>query len=603
MAKNKLKIKTEWDLTPLLKSDDEPKQIDFLEEAKQANYKFINKWKDRDDYLINPKILKEALDEFEELLNKCDISGGVGYYFSMRQALEQDNKDLKAKINKLTDFETKIDNDRDFFTHRISKIPVDEQRKFLEDPDLQIYRHALESIFDNAKYLLSEDEEKILNLMSPMAHSNWTRMVSTFISKEEAELVDEEGNKKIRTFSEISSLLNSQNKHVRDEAANAMNKIFVKHLEVAENEMNSVLQSKKVNDELRKMERPDLGRYLGDDIEPEIVDTLIQSVSERFNISRDYYRLKANLMGLAKLEYHERNVEYGSITKKYPYEEAVELVYEVFTDLDSEFAEIFKGFVEKGSIDAFPKKGKRGGAFCTHNLPHEPVYILLNHTDLLDNVLTIAHEVGHGIHNTLFLRKQNALVSGAALSTAEVASTYMEDFVLDKLMQEADDELKLSLMMMKLNSDISTILRQISCVRFEQELHRDFREKGYLSHQEIGALFQKHMAAYMGDYVEQSEGAQNWWVYWSHIRSFFYNYSYANGLLISKALQNETKKDKQFTNKVKEFMSAGTSKSTKQIFADIGIDITNKMFWHKGLDEVAKLLQETEALAKKLGKI
>ena len=308
-------------------------------------------------------------------------------------------------------------------------------------------------------------------------------------------------------------------------------------------------------------------------------------------------------MGQKKIAYHERNVEYGEITKKYPYEEAVELVYEVFTDLDQEFAEIFKGFVEKGCIDVFPKKGKRGGAFCTHNLAHEPIYILLNHTNLLDNVLTIAHEVGHGIHNTLFLKAQNALNADSALSTAEVASTYMEDFVLDKLMAEGDEELKLSLMMMKLNSDISTVFRQISCVKFEQELHKEFREKGYLSHQEIGELFRKHMEAYMGDFVEQTEGSQNWWVYWSHIRRFFYNYSYANGLLISKALQNETKKDKNFTTKVKEFMAAGSSKSTKQIFADIGINIADTTFWHTGLDEVEKLLKDTEALAKKLGKI
>ncbi len=489
MPKTKLKIKTEWDLTPLLKSDTDSKEAGYLEEAKQANYKFIEKWKDRDDYLKNPKILKEALDEFEELLKKYDISGGVGYYFGLRRSQEQDNKDLKAKINKLTDFETKIYNDRAFFNHKISKIPVEEQKKFLDDPELQIYKHALESTFENAKYLLSEEEEKILTLMSPMTHSNWTKMVATFISKEEAELKDDDGEIKTRTFSEISSLLNSQNKEVRDKASKEINRIFEKHLEVAENEMNSVLQSKKVSDELRKMDRPDLGRYLSDDIEPEIVDTLIKSVSERFNISKDYYKLKAKLMGQKKLAYHERNVEYGEITKKYPYEEAVELVYEVFTDLDSEFAEIFKGFVEKGCIDVFPKKGKRGGAFCTHNLAHEPIYILLNHTNLLDNVLTIAHEVGHGIHNTLFLREQNALNADSALSTAEVASTYMEDFVLDKLMAEGDEELKLSLMMMKLNSDISTIFRQISCIKFEQELHKEFREKGYLSHQGIGELF------------------------------------------------------------------------------------------------------------------
>ena len=126
----------------------------------------------------------------------------------------------------------------------------------------------------------------------------------------------------------------------------------------------------------------------------------------------------------------------------------------------------------------------------------------------------------------------------------------------------------------------------MACYRFEQELHQEFRNKGYLSKEEIGALFQKHMAAYMGDAVEQSEGSENWWVYWSHIRYFFYVYSYASGLLISKSLQSGVKRDPAFINKVKEFLSAGLSDSPKNIFARLGIDITDRQFWNRGLDEV-----------------
>ena len=158
-------------------------------------------------------------------------------------------------------------------------------------------------------------------------------------------------------------------------------------------------------------------------------------------------------------------------------------------------------------------------------------------------------------------------------------------------------------MMQKLNDDVSSIFRQVACYRFEQELHAVFRTKGYLSKEEIGTLFRKHMAAYMGKAVEQSEGSENWWVYWSHIRYFFYVYSYAGGLLISKALQNSVKRDPAFIEKVKEFLSAGLSDSPKNIFHRLGIDVTDKQFWGKGLDEVEKLLNETELLARKLGKI
>jgi oligoendopeptidase F len=169
--------------------------------------------------------------------------------------------------------------------------------------------------------------------------------------------------------------------------------------------------------------------------------------------------------------------------------------------------------------------------------------------------------------------------------------------------RKADDELRLSIMMMRLNDEVSTIFRQVACYRFEQELHDQFRQKGYLSKEDIGRLFRKHMASYMGDSVEQSPGSENWWVYWGHIRSFFYVYSYASGLLISKSLQNSVKEDPRFIGKVKEFLSAGLSDSPKNIFLRLGIDITDKQFWDRGLEEVENLLNETIHLAEKLGKI
>jgi len=157
--------------------------------------------------------------------------------------------------------------------------------------------------------------------------------------------------------------------------------------------------------------------------------------------------------------------------------------------------------------------------------------------------------------------------------------------------------------MKKLNDDVSTIFRQVACYKYEQELHQQFRQKGYLSKKEIGRLFQKHMSSYMGDFVEQSPGSENWWVYWDHIRSFFYVYSYAGGLLISKSLQNSVKDNPKFIKKVKKFLSAGLSDSPKNIFKKLGVDITDKSFWDRGLTEVENLLQEATKLAEKLGKI
>ena len=198
---------------------------------------------------------------------------------------------------------------------------------------------------------------------------------------------------------------------MRDIAAKAFNDILAGNAEVAEAEINSVFANKKIDDELRGSLRPDALRHLADDIESEVVDALIESVSRRFTIPVRYYALKARLLKVRKLAYHERNVEYGKMARRYPYPMSVDLVHRVVGKLDPEFADIFAGFVHNGQIDAYPKKGKDSGAFCMHHLMVQPTYILLNHTGKLHDVLTIAHELGHGINNELIKRNSTPWTS------------------------------------------------------------------------------------------------------------------------------------------------------------------------------------------------
>lgn len=590
-----------WNLKLLFDGDDDPKIEQKRRLVEKKSYAFINKWKNRSDYLKNPAVLKKAMTEYEHWKKLYGSDGDEGYYYWLRTTQDQNDPELKAKFNKCEHFSKKIENDIQFFHLRISGSPEKLQKRFLAYPGLKKYRHFLERIFAESKYLLSEPEEKILNLKTATSHSNWVRMTSSFLAKEEKQVVLENGKKGVKTFSEILSLMNSRHNKVRDSAAAAFNNILEKHIDVAEWELNSVLSNKKVDDELRQFVRPDLARHVSDDIDTEIVDTLVKTVSERFDISSRFYELKARLLKVKQLKYHERNVEYGNIYKKFPFAGSLRLVMKVFRNLDPQFADILGTFIRNGQFDVYPRKGKVSGAFCAHNLISHPTYILLNHTGRLNDVLTLAHELGHGINNELIRRKQNALNFGTPISTAEVASTFMEDFVLQEILKKADDELKLSVMMMKLNDDISTIFRQAACYRYEQELHHEFKEKGYLSKKEIGQLFQKHMSAYMGSYVEQSPGSENWWIYWSHIRSFFYVYSYASGLLISKSLQSSVKENPGFVYKVKDFLSAGFSDSPRNIFYRLGIDIADVHFWERGLNEVQNLLRKTEHLAEKLG--
>jgi len=593
--------RTSWDLSPIMQDAGEENIKKELREVRGANADFIKKWKNRDDYLKKPAVLKEALDDLEKISRNYGSSGNPGFYFGLLSSLRQDDTNVKAKLNQIDEASTKIQNDTLFFSLNISKIPKEEQAKFLGALELAEYKHFLESAFESAKYILTEPEEKIMNLKSPMAHGYWEQMIETLLSKQERKVVID-GKEETKNFSEILKLTEETNKETREEAAKVFGEILARYSEVAEAEMNAVLANKKVNDELRGFSRPDSERHLEDNLTTETVDQLIKAVTEKFELSKKFYELKAKLFKVDKIRYFERAVSYGEQKMKYPYEKAIELVNKTFSGLDKKFSDILERFSEKGQIDVFPKKGKHDGAFCTDYLPIQPTYILLNHNDTLKDVTTIAHEAGHGINAELMKEKQNALNLGTPKSTAEVASTFFEDFVLNELLKKAGEEERLSILIEKLSGDVSTIFRQTAFYNFEMELHTEFRKKGYLSKEEIGAMFKKNMSSYMGEFVDTSE-AGNWWIYVPHFRNFFYVYSYTSGLLISKALQAKVKENHEFIEKVKDFLSAGTSDSPENIFKKMGVNIADKEFWNQGLNEFESLLNQTEELAVKLGKI
>ena len=593
--------KTEWDLSLLYKDENDLKIESDFENVEKNSYVFINKWKDREDYLNDEKILKEALDEYEVWARNYGCCSSQSYYFWLRISVDQNNGDLKAKYNKINDLSTKIRNDVSFFELNIGKISKENQNLFLNSIVLKDYKNFLNNIFNNSKYWLSLQEEKIMNLKDKTSSENWANLMDELLSKEERSVFNGESFEN-KNFSSIIGEITNKNKEIRDSAFNAINDILLKNSHIAEIEFNSVLEDHRINKKIRGFERFDSERQNSDNIDSNTVDCLIDSVSNNFNIPREFYELKAKLFGVDKLNYNERGLEYGSISKEYDYKESVDLVKEVFNNIDSEFYNILLKLLD-GHIDVFSRKGKSDGAFCATGSVKDPVYIMLNHNNKLNDVLTIAHECGHAINDYFMIDKQNSLNFGNSLAIAEVASTFFEDFVLEKILEKADDELRLAIMMMKLNGDVSTIFRQAAFYKFETEVHSKSEENGYLSKEEIGTIFQKQMKDYMGDFINHSAGTENWWVYIGHFRRPFYVYSYASGLLISKAMQNNLKKDKLFISKIKEFLAAGVSKSPKDVFLDMGIDISNEEFWNNGIEEVKKLLEETKKLAKKLGKI
>lgn len=602
MIKSNNDSKYSWDLSSLFLDDTDPAMASYQIEFEEEHKAFADKWKANDRYTKEPEIMELALDDYNDLAYRYDGIGKVGMYWILRSVQEQTNEKVKAKKTEAIEFASKVVSNVSFFAINISKIPAEEQKKFLSYPKLKKYKHFLEQLFLLAEHTLSEQEENILLKKQSVSHDRWTDMIEEALAKETRTIELENGKKEKKGFDELMSLsIYGSTESLRNRAARLVHGIQRKIAPWATQELNTVLLNKKIDDELRHFSRPDEERFIADDIEASIVDTLVSAVTENFSVPQRLYKLKAALFGKPQLRYHERMIPYGSFDKKYDLTEGIEIVKRVYTKLAPDFGEMFQHFLDNGLLDASLRKGKLDGAACYSAMPSVPAFFFQNFHGNLRDLMTLAHEAGHATHFEMSRKNQNALQHDVGKGLAEVASTFFESFVIDEVITQLDDNKKLSLLISQVDSHVSAIHRQVALYNFETELHQLFRKHMNLSQKEIGKLFMKHMGSYMGSAVSLDKGSENWWVYWSHIRLFFYVYSYASGQLISKALRHEVIKDKSFVSKVKTFLSAGQSKSTRDIFLDIGIDIADKAFWQKGLAEIENELSEAEELAKRLG--
>ena len=348
---------------------------------------------------------------------------------------------------------------------------------------------------------------------------------------------------------------------------------------------------------MRWYPRPDTSRHIWDDMDTASIDTLISTVAANYWLCHRFYALKAKLLNKTQLAYHERNVPIWT-QQEIDYDSAYQIVHTSLTKINPQFATRFEQMHE-WHIDVYPRVGKTSGAYCAYFDTIRPFYILLNYTSKSRDVMTLAHEMWHCLNNYM-MTWQKSLSFETPMSTAEVASTFFEDFAMQEMLWDQWDDQKLALMMLKLWDEVSTIFRQVAAYQFETALHHAYRERGYLWYAEIWEIFGRHMAAYMWESVEQSAWSQNRWIHWSHFRSYFYVYSYASWLLISKSLQKQYRSDHQFLDKIRYFLAAWSSESPQQLFAKMGIDSTQSAFWQQWCDEFEQLLAQAEQLANKV---
>jgi oligoendopeptidase F len=583
-----LNFPTNWNLKLLYESPQDPQIEKDLKMYDEKRKEFAQKYENRTDYLQDKDKLLIALTEYEQLLS--DLNGARPLmYFHYLTSLESDNEQGQAQLNKITTQLTKAQNRLAFFPIKLGKIDPAFQDKFLSSQKLKKYHYLLQRRFLLAQYDLKEEQEKIINLMDQPSHQMWVKGVEKALNNKTVEYKGQKLplSKASQNISELPT----------KDRRNLHTKLLTKCSEVqdfAETELNAIITYKQIEDELRGYQLPYEATVLSAENNLETVETLVETVTKAFDLSHQFYQLKAQLLELDELSYADRAAKIGSFDRKYKFEQAYNLTYETFQNLNPEFSQILKKMLNNGQLDVFPKKGKVSGAFCSSSI-NNPSFVLLNHTNDFNSVLTLAHEMGHAIHSELS-KSQPVIYQSYSTSTAETASTFFEQFVFERLIQDFSQKEKIIALHNQLQQDINTVFRQIALFNFELDLHNQIREKGYLSAHRIAQLLNKHMQTYLGPLFKLNDLDGKSFIIWPHIRYFFYTYTYAFGHLVSKALVNQVKQKPQNIQKVKQFLAAGGSDTPQHILQAMDIDISQSNFFTQGLKVVKEDLEKLKML-------
>lgn len=582
------KIKKEWDFSMFYKGKNDPNIEKDLMATERAYASFARKYEKNDSYLKSAHKLAQACRDYETLLASPKAVRPYAY-FGLLKIKNSSDDEVTAKLTKVDDRLTNAGNKLVFFKLSLGKIPPVTQKQYLKHSALMPYRYFLEKVFARSKYHLPEGEEKLLSLVSTPAYDMWRNAFDKLLSNQ---VIEFEGKKMPinEALGQLSQLPTKERRLLDSAIAKQLKEVAF----LAEAEINAIYNLKKIKDEVRGYDKPYSAMIIGNEDDIQVVERLVDTVQKYYRISHRFYKAKAKILKLKKLTYADRVAPVGTTTRKYSFDETVEILRSAFSKVGDNYVKTLDQYLQKGQVDVFPKKGKQGGAFCWGNTGI-PTVVMLNHTNSFASVTTFAHEMGHAFHTELS-KGQPTIYQSYTTSVAEVASTLFENFAFDEVFKTLTEEEKVVALHDKINNTISTIMRQIACFSFELDLHQKIREEGYVSSRDIATCLNKHMSAYLGPIVKMKENDGYFFTNWSHIRRHFYVYTYAFGELVSRALYSKYKKDRTFMKDIEKFLSAGGSMPPKDIFKSIGIDISDPKFFEDGLLEIEAELKELEKL-------
>jgi oligoendopeptidase F len=603
-----------WDLEPLLDGEGEAGVERRLEEALERAQAFAERYAGRLAELDGAG-LAEAMRELGEIY---ELVGRVGTYAGLRFSTDTADPANGALLQKVQERETALETTLLFFDLEWAALSEERAEELLADTDLDFCRHHLRNVRRYREHLLSEPEEKILAEKSLTGASAWARLFEELTSALAVELPAASAGDAIGEASMAAggrdgaaatervaldvalSRLALPDREVRRTAAQAVTAALAPGLRTRAYVFNTLLADKGVDDRLRHYPNWLAARNLANEASDESVRALIEAVRGRYELARRWYRLKARLLGIERLADYDRMAAVTQDEVTFTYTEARELVLDCYGGFSPELGELAGRFFAERWIDAPVRPAKRGGAFCASAVPSAHPYVLLNYTSRRRDVLTLAHELGHGVHFALAAR-QGVFHQGTPLTLAETASVFGETVVFGRLLAEdATPSSRLALLAENLEDTIATVFRQVAMNRFEELAHTARREQGELSVERIGELWAESQAELLGDSVEITEGYRSWWSYVPHfINTPGYVYAYAYGQLLALAVyERYEERGAEFVPRYLELLAAGGSRSPEELGRIVDVDLADPGFWEAGLDLVERQLEEAEAAAR-----
>ncbi|HWF35502.1 MAG TPA: M3 family oligoendopeptidase [Solirubrobacteraceae bacterium] len=581
---------TAWDLSELAGGAGQEGVERQLDRATELAEDFANRYAGQVAELDSPE-LAAAMRQLEEI---HELAGRAASYAALRFSTDTADPERGALLQRVQERGTEIETKLLFFELEWAAVDDERADELLGADELGFAAHHLRSARRYRPHLLSEPEEKILTEKALSSQAAWGRLFGELTSTLTVPLEGEEVKLEVAL-----SRLQSPDREVRRATAEAVSGALEPGIRTRSFIYNTLIHDKAVEDRLRHYPHWLASRNLSNEASDESVMALIEAVRGRYDIPQRWYALKARLLGLPRLADYDRSAPVVAEDVTYGFGEARALVLDTYNSFSPVAGEVTRRFFDERWIDAPVRPAKRGGAFCAYTVPSVHPYVMLNFTARRRDVLTMAHELGHGLHAAL-AQPQRVFHQSTPLTLAETASVFGEALVFGRMLDAASTpQERLSLLAESLEGAIATVFRQMAMNRFEHLVHTHRRSDGELSVDRINEFWTETQTELLGDAVEVTDGYRMWWSYVPHfITTPGYVYAYAYGQLLALSVYRRyVEEGESFVPRYLDLLAAGGSRSPEELGAIVGIDLADPGFWDSGLKLVEEQLVAAEAAA------